>query len=197
MKSYIGHLMGCKVHRIDLSVDAINRAKRLSERERIPCEFEVGDAEDLPYPNEYFDKVVCSSSLEHFKNDVKALKEMNRVLKPNGVVILTTDSFTYSINDEYKERHRQIYYVVNFYTEETLKKRFEISGFEMRRSGYLLNSRITCFFFNHLIIKIKMRLPGILRMMISFLVYPLCLVADRLFGVEDKGYTLIVEGRKE
>jgi ubiquinone/menaquinone biosynthesis C-methylase UbiE len=54
----------------------------------------------------YFDKVVCSSSLEHFKDDIKALKGMNRVLKPNGSVVLTTDSFAYSINDELKEKHR-------------------------------------------------------------------------------------------
>ena len=185
---------GCKVYGIDKSEDAINHAKRSSERGRIPCEFEVGDAEDLPYPNEYYDKVICSSSLEHFKNDVKALKEMHRGLKPNGVVVLTTDSFSYPISDELKERHRQIHYVVNYYMEETLKKRFRISGFEMRRSEYLLNSCITSFLFNHLFI--KMRLSGILRMIISFLVYPLCLVSDKLFGVEDKGYTLIVEGRK-
>ena len=37
------------------------------KRERITCEFEVGSAEDLPYPDGYFDKVVCSSLLEHFK----------------------------------------------------------------------------------------------------------------------------------
>ena len=186
---------GCKVYGIDISEDAINHAKRSSERERIPCEFEVGDAEDLPYPNEYFDKVVCSSSLEHFKNDVEALKEMYRGLKPNGSVVLTTDSFSYPISDELKGRHRQIHYVVNYYTEETLKKRFRISGFEMRRSEYLLSSRVTSFFFNHLFI--KWRRPGILRMMISLFLYPLCLMSDRLFGVKDKEYTLITEEEKD
>ena len=186
---------GCKVYGIDISEDAIKSAKRLAERAKIACTFEVGNAENLPYADEYFDKIVCSSSLEHFKDEMKALKEIHRVLKPNGRVVLTTDSFTYPISDELKEKHSQIHYVVNYYAEETLKKRFGILGFEMCRSRYLLNSRITSFFFNHLFI--KMRLPGILRMMISFLVYPLCLVSDKLFGVEDRGYTLIVEGRKE
>ena len=185
---------GCKVHGIDISEDVINSAKRLAEREKIACEFEVGSAEDLPYPEGYFDKVVCSSSLEHFKDDIKALRGMNRVLKPNGKVVLTTDSFTYPISEELKEKHGRIAYVGNYYTAEKLKERFEIAGFEMNRSKYLLNSRITSFFVNHLFI--KMRLSGILRMMISFLVYPLCLVSERLFGVKDKGYTLIVEGKK-
>ena len=72
----------------------------------------------MPYPDEYFDKVVCSSSLEHFKDDIKALKEMHRVLKPNGSVVLTTDSFAYPISDELKEMHKEIAYVVNYYTPE-------------------------------------------------------------------------------
>jgi ubiquinone/menaquinone biosynthesis C-methylase UbiE len=119
---------GCEVHGIEISEDAINSAKRLAEREKIACEFEVGSAEDLPYQDGYFDKVVCSSSREPFKNDLKALKEMYRVLKPNGKVVLTTDSFTYPISDELKEKHREIAYVMNYYTAEKLKERFEIAG---------------------------------------------------------------------
>lgn len=184
---------GCKVCGIDMSEDAIKSAKRLSSREKIACKFEVGPAEDLPYPDEYFDKIVCSSSLEHFKDDIKALKEMNRCLKPNGSVVLTTDSFAYPISNELKEKHRKIAYVVNYYTPRKLKERFEISGFEMRRREYLLNSRITSFFVK---IGIKIKWSGKLWIAISFIAYPLCLISDRLFGVGDKGYTLIAEGRK-
>jgi ubiquinone/menaquinone biosynthesis C-methylase UbiE len=184
---------GCEVYGVDISEDAINGAKRLAEREKIACEFEIGSAEDLPYPDGYFDKVICSSSLEHFKDDIRALKEMHRVLKPNGSVVLTTDSFTYPISEELKETHREIAYVVNYYTAEKLKERFGIAGFEMNRSKYLLNSRITSFFFE---MGVELRWSGILWMMVSFIAYPLCLMSDRLFGVKDKGYTLIVEGRR-
>ena len=184
---------GCEVHGVDILEDEIKGAKRLAEREKMACEFEVGSAEDLPYPDGYFDKVVCSSSLEHFKDDVKALKEMYRVLKPNGVVVLTTDSFSYPISDELKEKHRRIAHVVNYYTEETLKKRFGILGFEMRRSEYLLNSRITSFFVK---IGIKIKWSGKFWKVVSFIAYPLCLVSDKLFGKKNRGYTLIVEGRK-
>ena len=184
---------GCEAYRIDMSENAINSAKRLAEREKIACEFKVGSAEDLPYPDEYFDKVVCSSSLEHFKDDIRSLKEMHRGLKPNGSVVLTTDSFTYPIHDELKEKHRKIGFVVNYYTHEKLKERFEISGFKMERSKYLLNSRITSFFVK---IGIKIKWSGKLWMMVSFIAYPLCLMSDRVFGVKNKGYTLIVEGKK-
>ena len=184
---------GCEVYGIDRSEKVINGAKRLAEREKIACEFEIGSAEDLPYADRYFDKVICSSSLEHFKDDIRALKEMHRVLKPNGKVVLTTDSFNYPISEELKEKHREIAYVVNYYTAEKLKERFEIAGFEMNRSKYLLNSRITSFFFK---IGIKKKWSGISWMVISFVAYPLCLVSERLFGERDKGYTLIAEGKK-
>ena len=87
------------------------------KRERITCEFEVESAEDLPYQDGYFDKVVFSSSLEHIKDDIKALNEACRGLKPNGSIVLTVPSLTtYSISNEIKERHRKIAYVVNYYT---------------------------------------------------------------------------------
>lgn len=185
---------GSKVCGINLSEDEIKYAKCLAERERILCEFKVGNAEDLPYQDKYFDKVVCSSSLEHFKDDIKALKEMHRVLKPNGSVVLTVDCLTYPISDELKKKHRKKFYVVNYYTSEKLKERFEISGFKMNRSKYLLCSWLTSFFFN--LLTIKRRWPVISWMAISFIAYPLCSVSERLFGVSDKGYTLIAEGMK-
>ena len=184
---------GCEVCGIDMAEGAIEGAKRLAEREGITCKFGVGSAEDLPYPDGHFDKIVCSSSLEHFGDDIKALKEMHRVLKLDGSVVLTTDSFTYPISDELKDVHRKIAYVVNYYTRETLKERFEIAGFEMRRSEYLLNSWLTSLFFNF---GIKIKWSGKLWMVVSFIAYPLCLMSDGLFGVKDKGYTLIVEGEK-
>ena len=183
----------CEVYGIDMSEDAINSARRLAEREGIACEFRVGSAEDLPYPDGYFDKIVCSSSLEHFNDDIKALKEMHRVLKPVGCVVITVDRLTYPISHELKDVHRKIAHVVNYYTRETLKERFKIAGFEMRRSEYLLNSRITSLFFNF---GIKIRWSGKLWMMVSFIAYPLCLMSDRLFGMTDIGYTLIAEGKK-
>lgn len=184
---------GCEVYGCDIAEDSIESAKRLAELEGIGCSFRVGDAEDLPYTDGYFDKIVCSSSLEHFKNDVKALKEMNRVLKLNGCVVLTADSLTYPISDELKEMHRTVAYVVNYYTRETLKEKFETAGFEMHRNEYLLNSYITSLFFNF---GIKRRWSGKSWTMASFIAYPLCLVSDSFFGTKDKGYTLVVEAKK-
>ncbi|MDD4335470.1 MAG: class I SAM-dependent methyltransferase [Desulfotomaculaceae bacterium] len=48
----------------------------------------VGDSDDLPWPHNFFDLVVCNSSFHHFPEPVKVLNEINRVLKPGGRIII-------------------------------------------------------------------------------------------------------------
>ncbi len=48
------------------------------------------DLQDLSYKNDFFDVILTSDTLEHIPNLNKALKEIYRVLKPNGYHIFTT-----------------------------------------------------------------------------------------------------------
>lgn len=49
------------------------------------------EEEEIPYPNDSFDVVLYCEIIEHLLNDpVKVLKEIKRILKPNGYLILTT-----------------------------------------------------------------------------------------------------------
>jgi demethylmenaquinone methyltransferase/2-methoxy-6-polyprenyl-1,4-benzoquinol methylase len=50
--------------------------------------FVEGEAENIPLPDAYFDKVVASASFHHFSDHDKALEEMKRVLKPDGKIII-------------------------------------------------------------------------------------------------------------
>ena len=50
--------------------------------------FVEGEAENIPLPDAYFDKVVTSASFHHFSDHDKALEEMKRVLKPDGKIII-------------------------------------------------------------------------------------------------------------
>jgi 2-polyprenyl-3-methyl-5-hydroxy-6-metoxy-1,4-benzoquinol methylase len=58
---------------------------------------ECQDMTDLTYSNEMFDIVVCTSVIEHLYNqanwqgDILAMKEIYRVLKPGGLVLMSTD----------------------------------------------------------------------------------------------------------
>lgn len=44
----------------------------------------------LPYPDASFDLVTCSEVLEHVENYRSVLREIQRVLKPNGLMVVTT-----------------------------------------------------------------------------------------------------------
>jgi ubiquinone/menaquinone biosynthesis C-methylase UbiE len=49
--------------------------------------FIQGDATALPFADDSFDVVTCQTVLIHLKKPTLALKEMKRVVKPNGIVI--------------------------------------------------------------------------------------------------------------
>ena len=61
-----------------------NARKIASEKGFSNVEFLYGDAENIDFPDDYFDLVLCNSSLHFFPDKLKALREMCRVLKPGG-----------------------------------------------------------------------------------------------------------------
>lgn len=46
------------------------------------------DIQDLPFDDETYDFVFASHVLEHIPDDLKALREIRRILKPNGIAVL-------------------------------------------------------------------------------------------------------------
>lgn len=50
-------------------------------------------AASLPFPDGSFDLVCCSNALDHMPDPAQALREMHRVLTPNGQLLLTVELF--------------------------------------------------------------------------------------------------------
>ena len=67
-----------KVVGIDINPVMLDMARHCSAGKDI--EWKEGSAMSLPFPNEFFDLVVCQQGLQFFPDRIKALKEMNRVL---------------------------------------------------------------------------------------------------------------------
>jgi ubiquinone/menaquinone biosynthesis C-methylase UbiE len=184
---------GAQVCGLDKSEKSIEVARQLSRMARISCDFKVGDALNLPYPNNYFDKIVCSSSLEHFADDDQALKEMKRVLRSEGHIVLTTDRFTVPIKEELKEKHRKRCFVMRYYTRESLQESFQKCNLSVRRSDYLIKSSLPGFFLKQWI---KYPEPVFYWIAVAFWGYPLFLASEKLAGHREGGYTLIAEAVK-
>jgi len=53
----------------------------------------VGDALDLPFEDDTFDKIIAAEVMEHIPDDMQAMKELFRVLKPGGQVAVTVPSW--------------------------------------------------------------------------------------------------------
>ena len=54
----------------------------------------VGDLnQSLPYPDDYFDYVICLEGIEHTENPSNAIREFQRILKKGGKLFLSTPNF--------------------------------------------------------------------------------------------------------
>jgi SAM-dependent methyltransferase len=67
---------------VDLNEGMLSVARRV----RPDLEWRLGDAHDLPLPDDTFDAVVCQSALMFFADATQALREMGRVCRPGGTV---------------------------------------------------------------------------------------------------------------
>jgi SAM-dependent methyltransferase len=84
------------VEGVDVSAQAIAHARQ--RYGNLPgIGFQVGDCTRLPYDDNEFDRVVSFETLEHLAGHDQLLAEFRRVLKPDGVLILSSpDKAVYS-----------------------------------------------------------------------------------------------------
>jgi len=85
--SHIAEYCG-KLDSVDINPKDIEYAQNLNAQNTKICHA-VENAEDLSFKDGSFDSVVCIDILEHVGNPVKVIKEMSRVLKKGGYLILT------------------------------------------------------------------------------------------------------------
>jgi ubiquinone/menaquinone biosynthesis C-methylase UbiE len=102
LKNYKGNMLivGCgrgkdlsiassfqRIYAFDLSFNAV---RQISDKGGALF---VGDALDLPFPANYFSIIVCSEVLEHIPDFKQAIREFHRVLKKEGVLIVSSPNW--------------------------------------------------------------------------------------------------------
>jgi methionyl-tRNA formyltransferase/ubiquinone/menaquinone biosynthesis C-methylase UbiE len=85
---------GFKVYAVDISEEMLSLAKKRIKKEDFDSNsyFLVSDIEHLPFIDSFLDAIICMGVIEYLSSCRLALKEMHRVLKPNGAAIITTPS---------------------------------------------------------------------------------------------------------
>lgn len=74
---------------VDGEPEAIEACKTIYKGQ----DYQVGNLYDLKYKNNYFDAVIMREVIEHFIHPEKAVKEIQRILKPGGKYIITTPNY--------------------------------------------------------------------------------------------------------
>jgi ubiquinone/menaquinone biosynthesis C-methylase UbiE len=90
----------------------------------------TGDALGMPFPDASFDTVIAAEVLEHIPDDMAAMREIVRVLKPGGQVAVTVPSFLpericWALSEDY---HTAPGGHIRIYTLAELRAKLKSSG---------------------------------------------------------------------
>lgn len=94
---------------LDYFLEAVDYAKERYPAENL--EFNHGNAEDMPFEEKSFDVVVSLETIEHLKHPDKFIQEVRRVLKDNGIFVVSTPN-----DDEFMDGNE--YHLHEFQFEE-------------------------------------------------------------------------------
>ena len=100
--------------------------------------FQEASSERLPFADESIDACMCSNSFHHYPDPVAALREMRRVLKPDGglyILDVTADFFVLRLID-YRVKMTEAEHV-RFYSTKEYKRMFSEAGLEYERGKWI------------------------------------------------------------
>jgi ubiquinone/menaquinone biosynthesis C-methylase UbiE len=115
----------------DLTPDALQRA-RASGRPLVRA-----DMEHMPFTSGSFDLATSFDVVQSLPDDRKALREMARVLKPGGYVVLNVTALELLRGD-----HSDVWSELRRYTPQTAARLIEDAGLQVARITYLFASLV-------------------------------------------------------
>jgi len=79
---------------MDISQEKIDNANKIKDSLKAEIDFIRRSITETRLPDNSFDAIICSEVLEHIKEDKETLKELVRVLKKDGTLILSFPAYT-------------------------------------------------------------------------------------------------------
>lgn len=130
---------GAEVTGIDVRQKVLARARHRSSSQQLV--FMEMNAEELNFPESYFDKVISLCVIEHLQKDEEALRLIARSLKPGGKLFLSADSLSNpGLKAGERESHQRRYRVKQFYNLEVVASKLEKAGLKLERCQFVLTS---------------------------------------------------------
>ena len=77
-----------KINGLDISKDFVEIARKNVREAGVEVEFRQGSAADIPFPDNMFDFIICTAAFKNFKEPLKALNQMYRVLRLGGAALI-------------------------------------------------------------------------------------------------------------
>lgn len=122
---------GLDVTLVDISEEAISKAKPKGIN---GYQVDVGDNK-LPFENDYFDGIHCGDVIEHVFDTDSFVTEVLRVVKPGGVIVMTTPNLAFWFN-----RLTLLFGIQPFHMHMTSKEGGHIRVFTYSRLKKLLKT---------------------------------------------------------
>ena len=100
-----------KIVGIDSNAENCETAISLWKQNGSPdnIEIKVADAQNLPFPENNFDRAICAETLEYVPNPATAISEIRRVLRQDGIALFIHSDFdTQVFNSGDRDRTRTI-----------------------------------------------------------------------------------------
>jgi len=93
------------------------------------------NVEELPFGRQTFDIVTALDLLEHTDDDLHSLREIRRVMKSRGLLLITVPAygFLWSEHDEALKHRRR-------YTAHELRNKLVVTGFDVVRTSYFIST---------------------------------------------------------
>jgi ubiquinone/menaquinone biosynthesis C-methylase UbiE len=105
---YVPH--GVKLSGLDLSAEMLANCQKNLRRWKMEADLYVGNAESLPFADDSFDVVFTCGGFNFFSDRAKAIREMIRVTKPGGQMMIEDETEEYV-----KGTYQNIPYTSSFY----------------------------------------------------------------------------------
>ncbi len=143
-------VLSSTIFAIDFNENAIKYALK-RDKNINGLKYMVGGAENIPFKDNFFDIVIGLDMLDHVPDYKKCMKEINRVLKKGGKLVLTVENrrslwpIVEFLWDNFgKGRNYRLVHVVHF-TPKMLKDVVIKSGFSIKKL-YTIHNLATFFY---------------------------------------------------